>query len=117
VEIVMPAPLAPRTISAYRRLAKPLAALMKVTRGKTSGPIGVATVASCNRVITAANKVFSREADIGRFPLLPTDTPLTMLDLVVVVDELMVAALLFEERHPEIDPPQKAATPTHSTWP
>jgi hypothetical protein len=101
----MPAPLPLRTIHAYRRLAKPLSALMKVTRGKASGPVGAATIASCNRVIAAANVVFSREADIARLPLLPQDMPLTMVDLVVVVDELMVAALRFEERHPEIDPP------------
>ena len=38
-------PLSTRTIGAYRRLAKPLAALMKVTRSKAAGPVGPATVA------------------------------------------------------------------------
>jgi hypothetical protein len=94
-----------RTISAYRRLAKPLAALMKVSRGKTGGPVGAATIARCNRVIAMANRVFSREADIGYFAPLPPDEPLTLLDLTVLVDELSVAALRFEEWHPEIDPP------------
>ena len=106
----MPSPLPLRTIQAYRRLAKPLAALMKVTRGKTSGPVGPATIASCNRVIAAANVVFSREPDFGRLPLLATTAPLTMVDLVVVVDELLVAALRFEEIHPEIDPPRPPPT-------
>jgi len=102
----MPAPLPLRTIQAYRRLAKPLSALMKASRGRPTGPVGAATLASCNRVIAAANAVFSREADIGRVPLLPGNQPLTMVDLAVVVDELMVAAMRFEESHPEIDPPK-----------
>ena len=101
----MSTPLSPRTVSAYRRLAKPLAALLKVTRGKPVGPVGAATLARCNRVISAANTVFSREPDIARIPLLPADTLPTALDLTLVVDELMIAALRFEERHPEIDPP------------
>ncbi|WP_332702817.1 hypothetical protein [Devosia sp.] len=104
----MSTPLAPRTLHAYRRLAKPLSALLKVTRGKAAGPVDGATVARCNRVIAAANAVFSREADIGRIPLLPANAPLSMLDLTVVLDELLIAALLFEERHPEIDPPLNA---------
>lgn len=94
-----------RTISAYRRLAKPLAALMKVTRGKVGGPVGAATIARCNRIIAVANRVFSRDAEIGHITPLPPDVPLTLLDLTVLVDELTVAALRFEERHPEIDPP------------
>jgi hypothetical protein len=102
-EIAMPAELAPRTIHAYRRLAKPLAALMKAIRGKTTGAVGAGAVASCNRVIAAANIVFSREPDIGRMPLLPTNVPLSLLDLGVVVDELVLAATLFEQRHPEAE--------------
>jgi hypothetical protein len=94
-----------RTISAYRRLAKPLAALMKVSRGKAGGPVGAATIARCNRVIAMANRVFSREADIGYIAPLPSGETLTLLDLTVLVDELSVAALRFEEWHPEIDPP------------
>ena len=95
--------LAPRTIHAYRRLAKPLAALLKVIRHKTTGAVGPGAVASCNRVIAAANIVFSREPDIGRMPLLPANVPLSLLDLSVVVDELVIAALLFEKRHPEVE--------------
>lgn len=95
--------LAPRTIHAYRRLAKPLAALMQVVQRKTTGAVGPGAVASCNRVIAAANIVFSREADIGRMPLLPTNVPLSLLDLSVVVDELVLAATLFEQRHPEAE--------------
>lgn len=94
-----------RTISAYRRLAKPLAALMKAAHGKPGGPVGMATIARCNRVIAMANRVFSREADIGYIAPLPPGETLTMLDLTVLIDELSVAALRFEERHPEIDPP------------
>jgi hypothetical protein len=94
-----------RTISAYRRLAKPLAALMKVARGKAGGPVGAATIARCNRVIAMANRVFSREPDIGYIAPLPPGETLTLLDLTVLVDELTVAALRFEDHHPEIDPP------------
>ena len=96
-----------RTISAYRRLAKPLAALMKVSRGKASGPVGTATIARCNRVIAMANRAFSREADIGYIAPLASGEPLTLLDLTLLVDELTVAALRFEEHHPEIDPPTR----------
>jgi hypothetical protein len=58
----MPTQLSTRTIRAYRRLAKPLAALMKVTRSKASGPVGPATVARCNAVIAAANAIFPASA-------------------------------------------------------
>jgi hypothetical protein len=95
--------LSTRTIRAYRRLAKPLAALMKATRGKAAGPAGPATVARCNAVIAAANAVFSRERDFGRLPSLPAQAPLSAIDLALVVDELAIAALRFEERYPELD--------------
>ena len=109
----MTTPLSPRTIHAYRRLAKPLAALVKVTRDRTSGAVGAATIASCNRVIVAANTVFSRDPDIGHVPLLPAGEPLTAIDLAVTANELLVAAMRFEERHPEIDPPSDAELPAH----
>lgn len=95
--------LAPRTIHAYRRLAKPLAALLQVTRHKTPGAVGPGAITTCNRVIAAANAVFSREPDIGRMPLLPSNVPLSQVDLTVVVGELVLAALLFEQRHPEAE--------------
>ena len=78
---------------------------MKVTRGKAGGPVGTATIARCNHVIALANRVFSREADIGYIPPLPPGVNLTLLDLTVLVDELSVAALRFEDWYPEIDPP------------
>ncbi|QQR35158.1 hypothetical protein JI749_12340 [Devosia oryziradicis] len=106
----MPAPLSTRTIRAYRRLAKPLAALMKVTRSKAAGPVGPATVARCNAVIAAANAIFSRERDFGRLPSLPAQ-PLSALDLALVVDELTIAALRFEERYPELDSSAPSSMP------
>jgi hypothetical protein len=104
----MTTPLGPRTIRAYRRLAKPLSALVKVTRSKQPSAIGAATIASGNRVISAANRLLSRESEIGAIPLLPSGAPLTMVDLTAVVDELMLAVLLFEERHPELERPAGA---------
>lgn len=104
----MTTPLGPRAIRTYRRLAKPLSALVKLTRSKQPGAIGAATIASGNRVILTANRLFSREPEIGTIPLLPTTVPLTMADLTAVVDELMLAALLFEERHPETERPAGA---------
>ncbi|UJW86212.1 hypothetical protein [Devosia sp. SL43] len=99
----MTAPLGPRTIRAYRRFAKPLAALMKVTRGKAAGPVGATTVARCNALIVAANRLFAREPDIGRLPPLPAHATLSAIDLALVVDELTIATLRFEERYPELD--------------
>jgi hypothetical protein len=100
----MPTQLSTRTIRAYRRLAKPLAALMKVTRSKAAGPVGPATVARCNAVIAAANAVFSRERDFGRLPTLPAQ-PLSAIDLA------LIAALRFEERYPELDSSAPSSMP------
>ena len=55
-----------------------------------------------------ANRLLSRESEIGAIPLLPSGAPLTMVDLTAVVDELMLAVLLFEERHPELERPAGA---------
>ena len=100
--------LPPRIIHRYRRLARPLAALMKLTRGKPGGPLGAATIATCNRIISDANIVFSREPDIASLPLLAADVPLTLADLTLLTDELMVVALRFEDAHPELETPDGA---------
>ena len=107
----MPTPLSTRTIRAYRRLAKPLAALMKVTRGKAAGPVGAATVARCNAVIAAINAIVAREPDFGRLPSLPAHTALSAIDLALVVDELAITALRFEERYPELDSQAPSSLP------
>ena len=94
--------LNPRTIAAYNRFAKDIAAINFIRREKPGGALGPSTVATCNRLIAAANRIFGPEPDMPRFRHIDPTTPMTQTDLVLLTARLTAAALDFEERYAEL---------------
>ncbi|MEO5807315.1 hypothetical protein [Devosia sp.] len=91
--------LSPRTINAYNRFAKEIAAINFIRREKPSGALGSSTVATCNKLVAAANRLFKPEPDMPRFLRIDPTTPMTQADLRLLTARLTAAALDFEERY------------------
>ncbi len=95
----MPRTLKPQTIKAYNRFSKEIAAINFIRREKPGGALGPSTVATCNRLIAEANRIFGPEPDMPRFLRVDPTTPMTQTDLLVLTARLTAAALEFEERY------------------
>ena len=92
--------LGPRTIVAYNRLARDLAAFNYVVRiAKPSGMLGEAAKRSLNTMLRLANRIYKREAGMPRFALFDPADPLTPADVALLVARLTAAGIAFEERY------------------
>lgn len=97
-----------RTIIAYARLARDVAALTFTMRSlKPNSAIGELTQRQCNVVIRSANRVFRRELGLPRFCLIDPAQPLTAADLTILVARLTLACKNFEERYEHLTVPEE----------
>ena len=92
--------LSQRSIIAYNRFARDVAALNYLVRAaKPSGTLseqGRATVAS---ILRTANRLSRRETGIPFFACIDPHEPLTIADLVLVAARLTMACIAFEEKY------------------
>jgi hypothetical protein len=109
--------LKPATIKAYNRFAKEIAAINFIRREKPGGALGSSTLATCNRLIAAANRIFSPEPDLPRFAPIDPGTPMTQADLVLLTARLTAAALEFEARYAHLTADGLASASGHAALP
>ena len=96
-----------RTIIAYARLARDVAALNVTLRSlKPNAAIGELTLRQCNLIIGAANRVFRRELGLPRFCLIDPAQPFTAADLSILVARLTLTCKNFEERYEHLTVPE-----------
>ncbi|KKB07221.1 hypothetical protein [Devosia chinhatensis] len=92
--------LGPRSINAYNRLARELAAFNYVLRHtKASGPVTASTLFTLNGLILSARRLFRRHPDMPVFFPVDIGQPMTLTDLNILVARLNAASLHFEERY------------------
>lgn len=109
--------LSQRTIAAYNRFSKEVAAINFIRKEKPTGPLGPSTVATCNRLIGAANRLFGPEPDMPRFLHIDPTTPMTQADLLLLTARLTIAAVNFEERYAHQADEGLAKVPRRSEFP
>lgn len=92
--------LGPRTIVAYNRLAREVAAFNYLIRvAKPSSTLGEAARRSLDRTLALANRIYRREPGIRGFTRFDPIDPLTTADVILLVTRLSVAGIAFEERY------------------
>jgi hypothetical protein len=92
--------LSPRSIDAFNRFSKDLAAFTYVLRHtKVKGPVTTPTLFALNGLILTATRLFRRHADMPRFFPVDTSTPMSLADLEIYVARLNAANAHFEERY------------------
>lgn len=102
--------LSSKSINAYNRLSVDLAALNYVLRvSKPAGTISEASLVTLNAAITAANRLFSREAALPRFEPIDLQAKFTAADFAILVTRLSGAAVTFEERYLHLTKPAKGS--------
>lgn len=92
--------LSPRSIDAYNRFSKELAAFNYVLRHTpVKGPVGTPTLFALNGLILTAQRLFRRHADMPRFFQVDIATPMTLADLEIYISRLNAASVNFEARY------------------
>ena len=100
----MDIPLSRRTALRYARLAVQVLALRAAHRDHGGAAATPTTIAQINRIHAQANRVFAREADLPRFPLLPETASVGPFDIRQFLAQLVDACDSFERRHIDIRP-------------
>ncbi|KQX40005.1 hypothetical protein ASD04_04985 [Devosia sp. Root436] len=101
--------LSPKSIAAYNRFAKELAAFnAMLIKSKKPQPVQDETLMALNGLIIIANRLFRRHADLPRFFGVSVNKPMAHADLAVLVGRLTAASLHFEERYHHLTVPRPA---------
>lgn len=98
-----------RTIYAYNRLSRDLAALNYVLRkARPTGMVGDLTMRQIKGICHTANRLFAREPSMPRFFIMDVGRPLTVADFAILVSRLTAASFAFEERYQHLIEPEDA---------
>lgn len=95
-----------RTITAYNRLARDVAALNYLLRvKKPADNLGETGRRLLNDALRRANRIYVREPGVTAFRLFDPINPLTAADITLIVAQLTAAGFAFEARYDRLTRP------------